>query len=119
VVRSKTEVIEAIRKFGVILDKVFSRFEIRLYGSYFNGSPTADSDIDVAVVCDEFKGIDYMLSLQILNRLRLDADLYIEPISMYFDELSSPLPGSIESAVAKASEVVYRSADFDLYSAKM
>jgi hypothetical protein len=30
-VRSKAEVVEAIRTFGLILDKVFSRFEIRLY----------------------------------------------------------------------------------------
>lgn len=110
-VRDKKDVISVCVQYGVLLESIFHNFEIRLYGSYHNGTPTKHSDIDVAVVCDEFKGIDYTLSLQLLNRLKTKVDSYIEPISMYFEELTNPLPGSIESQVSKSNELVYKSRD--------
>ncbi len=110
-VREKDEVLRVCREYGRVLEQVFENFEVRLYGSYHKGNPTKHSDIDVAIICDEFKGIDYILSLQILNRLKLNVDSYIEPISMCFEELAKPLPGSIEAQVAKSNELVYRSHD--------
>lgn len=107
--RDKKDVLEVCVKYGEVLEEVFQNFEVRLYGSYHNGTPNKHSDIDVAVVCDEFKDVDYILSLQILNRLKCKVDSYIEPISMYFEELNSPLPGSIEAQVSKSSELVYKS----------
>ncbi len=109
--RKKESVISACIQYGNLLESVFQKFEIRLYGSYHNGTATNQSDIDVAVICDEFKGIDYTLSLQILNRLKSKVDSYIEPISMYFDELTNPLLGSIEAQVSKSNELVYKSRD--------
>ena len=108
-VRTKEDVVQACIKYGKVLENVFQKFEIRLYGSYHKGLATRHSDIDVAVVCDEFQDIEYTLSLQILNRLKVDVDAYIEPISLYFDELKNPLPGSIAAQVAISNELVFKS----------
>lgn len=108
-VRTKEDVINACVKYGKVLENIFQGFEIRLYGSYHKGLATRHSDIDIAVVCNEFKGIDYMLSLQILNRLKVDVDTYLEPISLDFDELKNPLPGSIAAQIALSNELVFKS----------
>jgi predicted nucleotidyltransferase len=108
-VRTKADVIQACIKYGKVLETVFSGFELRLYGSYHEGNPTVHSHIDVAVVCNEFKDIEYTLSLQILNRLKVDVDTYIAPISLDYDEFHHPLPGSIAAQVAKTNELVFKS----------
>ncbi|MDR3227614.1 MAG: nucleotidyltransferase domain-containing protein [Prevotellaceae bacterium] len=48
-----------------------------VFGSYANGIPHADSDIDIAVV---IKNIDNLFDIQVdLMQLREDRDLIIEP----------------------------------------
>jgi uncharacterized protein len=49
-----------------------------LYGSYANGTNHKDSDIDIAVISDQFSGdvVDDMLKLM---RLRRNIDFRIEP----------------------------------------
>ena len=49
-----------------------------LFGSFANGSPQKDSDIDIALVVDEWVG-DYEDSVVPIWRLRKDVDFRIEP----------------------------------------
>lgn len=63
--------------------KMLQRNRIRLrsvymFGSYVSGVPTEDSDIDVAVVSDDFSG-DRIEDTVLLMRHRWDVDLRIEP----------------------------------------
>jgi predicted nucleotidyltransferase len=52
---------------------------VLLYGSYARGTPRRYSDIDVAIVVDEFSGD--LLSLKAkLFRLRRQIDVRIEPL---------------------------------------
>ena len=63
-------------------DKVKEKFRpaaIVLYGSYANGIPHKDSDIDVAVIFDGFTGDRYKTAV-ILWQLTEDISLDIEPI---------------------------------------
>lgn len=106
--RSRQDVIAACQRYGKALENVFGTFDLRLFGSYHRGDANEHSDIDVAVVCDDFAGIDDIIGLQILSRLKVNVDSYIEPISMTFTDLAAPLRGSIESFVAKDSTLVYR-----------
>ena len=47
-------------------------------GSYIDGTPTVDSDIDVAVIFDDFKG-DWLETTTLLSRLKRKVNLLIEP----------------------------------------
>ena len=51
---------------------------IILFGSYINGTPTAESDIDVAVIFDAFEG-DWLETATLLSRLKRKINLLIEP----------------------------------------
>lgn len=107
--RTKKEIIKSVLEYAKVVDRIFENVEVRLYGSYHNNTAGPQSDIDVAVISDDFKDMDYLLSLKILNRLRLGLDLDIEPISMTFDEFINPQIGSIACSVAASSEIVYKS----------
>ena len=47
--RSATAYAEEVRK-------VFNPISIIMYGSYVNGTPTIESDIDIAVIFDGYSG---------------------------------------------------------------
>jgi len=51
---------------------------IILFGSYINGTPTAKSDIDIAVIFDAFEG-DWLETATLLSRLKRKINLLIEP----------------------------------------
>jgi predicted nucleotidyltransferase len=70
------------------------RFNLRyafLFGSYAKGTADEDSDIDIAVVADDFSGdqIDDTLSLL---KLRRGIDTRIEPHAFLTDEFLSENP---------------------------
>jgi predicted nucleotidyltransferase len=50
-----------------------------LYGSHVNGTPHKDSDIDIAVIVDEFRG-DYLAASAGLFRLARGVNVRIEPV---------------------------------------
>ena len=52
----KETVVSIANQYADILRKEFSPAAIILYGSYVNGNPHKDSDIDVAVIFDGFTG---------------------------------------------------------------
>ena len=106
--RSKLDIINSAKKYGELLSTLFDDVEIRLFGSYHHGSANQHSDIDLAIISPDFSDIDYMLSLKLLNRLKINIDVEIEPISFTPDEIQNPQLGSIASIVAKDSEVIYK-----------
>jgi predicted nucleotidyltransferase len=109
VVRTKQEVIDLSKKFGYLVSSLFDDVEVRLFGSYYLGSPNANSDIDLAIISPDFVGMNYILSLKVLNRLKNKIALDIEPISLTPAEFSQPQLGSIAYAVKKGNELLYKS----------
>jgi predicted nucleotidyltransferase len=107
--RSKEEVIESSIKFGKEVSRLFDNVEIYLYGSYLKGTAKNESDIDLAVVSTDFVDMGYIVSLKILNKLRIPIDLDIEPIAILPDEMENPMLGSIASYIKKESQLVYKS----------
>lgn len=57
---------------------------IYLFGSYTNGTPNQDSDIDIAVIADDFSG-DVLEDTLWLMKIRRKVDLRIEPHAMKAD----------------------------------
>ncbi|NLN48495.1 MAG: nucleotidyltransferase domain-containing protein [Clostridiales bacterium] len=73
------ERIEKIAKdFGRLVQEELDVKYIYLYGSYVKGTQTEDSDIDIAVVGDDFSG-DPIADTLILMRIRRKIDNRIEP----------------------------------------
>jgi uncharacterized protein len=58
-----------------------------LYGSYANGSPHKDSDIDIVVVSKTFKHSRYEDSVRIA-KLRRTIDLRISPLAYHPDDFN-------------------------------
>ncbi|HEX3358599.1 MAG TPA: nucleotidyltransferase domain-containing protein [Tepidisphaeraceae bacterium] len=56
-----------IRKVVDDIARQFSPQQIILFGSYANGTPTADSDVDILVVM-QYRGREIAKSVEILNR---------------------------------------------------
>jgi predicted nucleotidyltransferase len=107
--RSKEDVIKSAVKFGEEVARLFDNVEVYLYGSYYKGTAKNESDIDLAVVSTDFVDMGYIVSLKILNKLRIPIDLDIEPIALLPEEISSPMLGSIASYIKKESILVYKS----------
>ena len=75
----KSEVINIVNKYADEVMKLFNPDKIYLYGSYAKGTARFESDIDVAIVFNEYDG-DYFESLKSLYKLRRNIDVRIEPV---------------------------------------
>ena len=75
----KNEIIDIAKKYKEQLKGQVEFDDIFLYGSYAKGSPKEHSDIDIAVVVEDFSG-DYSEAVKLLWKLRHKVDLRIEPI---------------------------------------
>ena len=67
-----------------------------LFGSHAEGRATKDSDIDVAIVSNDFSGSRYYDSLK-LSKIRNAVDVTIEPIAYRTDDfiMEDPLVSQI------------------------
>jgi len=82
---------EIVRKYAELLRNEMSISSVYLYGSYAKGTNSDDSDIDIAVVGDDFIGDPVEDTLRLM-RIRRKVDNRIEPHpfkSIDFD-LSNP-----------------------------
>lgn len=73
----RTEALNIVRKFATLVKNNYDCKEVFLFGSYAKGTNREESDIDVAVILDEFENtMDVQLELM---RLRRKIDSRIEP----------------------------------------
>ncbi len=74
---------EVVRKAVAFAKKVSEYLEFNsavLFGSYVNGKPREDSDIDIAfIISNADDNLDYYNLLITLNKLAMDIDSRIEP----------------------------------------
>ena len=75
----KGTVIDTVKQYANAVIKEFSPAAIVLFGSYANGDPCEDSDIDVAVIFNGFSG-DWLETSSKLWCLRHNVSFDIEPI---------------------------------------
>jgi len=74
----KGTVIDTVERYANAVKKEFSPSAVILFGSYANGTPNEDSDIDVGVVFNGFTG-DWLETAAKLWFLRHDISFDIEP----------------------------------------
>ena len=98
----KTTVREIALKYAEEVKKVLNPVKIILFGSYVNGTPWEYSDIDIAVVMDDYQG-DWYETHVMLCRLKRQVSIDIEPHLL--DE-TCDRSGFLEH-VKKTGEVIY------------
>lgn len=74
----KGAVIDIVERYAIAVTKEFSPSAVVLFGSYINGDPNEDSDIDVAVIFNGFTG-NWLKTSARLWGLKEDINLDIEP----------------------------------------
>ena len=72
-------VVNTVKQYADVVTKELSPAAIVLYGSYAKGNPHEDSDIDVAVIFDNFTG-DWLKTSSRLWKLTEDISFDIEPV---------------------------------------
>jgi len=107
----KSEVRIAAQKYTTEVIKALDPECVVLFGSFVNGTPHQESDIDIAVVFNDFQGnwLDATTVLQYLKRGIVndkDHDTYIEP-HMY--DVTDDRSGFLEY-VMETGEILYEKA---------
>ena len=74
----KTEVRSVALEYAKAVEKELAPKNIILFGSCINGTPTVDSDIDIAVIFDSFKGA-WLETATLLSRIKRKVNLLMEP----------------------------------------
>lgn len=73
----KTDAINIAKKYASKIESNFNLKSIYLFGSFAKGNQNNDSDIDIAVILDDY---DNLIKTQLnLMKLRRDIDSRIEP----------------------------------------
>jgi predicted nucleotidyltransferase len=95
---------EIVKAFGEIIKEKIKVRHLYLYGSYAQGTYSLESDIDVAVVADNFSG-DPIEDTLLLMKLRRKIDYRIEPRPFKTEDfnLSNPLAKKLN----KSSTIFY------------
>ena len=73
------QAIRKVKRFAEVVRQHLPVCDVLLYGSYAKGRPRRYSDIDVAIVVDEYSG-DLLDMKARLFRLRRQIDVRIEPL---------------------------------------
>jgi len=98
----KHTALENAKIYAAEVRKVFSPFAIVFYGSYVNGTPTPESDIDIAVIFDKYNG-DLLKDSAILWGLTMNISTLIEP--MLFDRTQDA--GKFIDDILNTGEILY------------
>ena len=101
----KKNVIEFIEKFRSALEQEHIRVQkIVLYGSWARGNAHDDSDIDLVVVSDSFKGKDYWERIDLLSKAIYQVFAPIEAVALTQEEWDNK--SNSVCAYAQQGEVV-------------
>ena len=102
----KEEVVRRARQYAAVVACEIPATQVILFGSWVNGRPHEDSDIDVAVVMHDVDDGDYLAVLRRLSHLCAPIDPMIEPHLM----LETGNNGGFLQEVQRTGEVIYRAA---------
>ena len=75
----KSTALKYAKEYAEKVKEACSPLAVIVYGSYINGVPTDDSDIDIAVIFDGFTG-DFLETSAMLYEITCEVSTTIEPI---------------------------------------
>ena len=95
-------VIDYAKKYADEVRKKYNPYAIVFFGSYINGNPHNESDIDIAVIYKGFIG-DWHAVSSVLWRLCENVNLYIKPILLDAENDKSGLAEN----VMRTGDIIY------------
>jgi len=98
---------KSIAEFARLLNERIRVECIVLYGSYANGEPNDDSDIDVAVVSVDFEEVPLWRRQEIIATATLNRDRRLAPIGYPSSEYHDPGRHSFLGEIIRTGRVVY------------
>ncbi|MCL2079063.1 MAG: nucleotidyltransferase domain-containing protein [Oscillospiraceae bacterium] len=107
----KKTVMKTVEQYAEAVTKELSPSAIFLFGSYINGHPHEDSDIDIGIVFDGFTG-DWMQTETWLWRLRRGISFDIEPHLLD----SADDKSGFAKHVIKTGQMIYQAGNSHLHS---
>ncbi|MEG1060786.1 MAG: nucleotidyltransferase domain-containing protein [Oscillospiraceae bacterium] len=99
----KATVVNAVEQYAQAVTREFKPHSILLYGSYAKGNAGDESDIDVAVVFNGYKG-EWLKDSARLWKLAFEVNHDIEPILVD----STKDPSGFVADIFKTGQVIYR-----------
>lgn len=103
----KEKVREIASEYSEAVKKVMTPDKVILFGSYVNGNPNAESDIDIAVLVKGVSGEDWYNARTLLHKIRWGIDNFLDIEPHLLDETQDP-SGFVEHVI-KTGEVIYQS----------
>jgi len=98
-VKTKNQIEKTVSEFVKEISKDFKINQVILFGSYAQGRPREESDIDIAIVSSDFQGKPEMEILQYLSRKSMQFDTSLEVVAFTPEDLASPDPRSFSYQV--------------------
>jgi predicted nucleotidyltransferase len=84
---NKSEIKKVSKFLQLLKQQGFSISRAILFGSYAKGKANPDSDIDIAVVSNQF-GQDITEEMMLLRKIALKVDSHIEPVPLSPEDLN-------------------------------
>ena len=104
----KTEVRQIANEYSQEVKRILNPDKIILFGSYVNGNPHDESDIDIAVLVSGINGENWYNARIKLQDIRWNKANFIDVEPHLLDESRDP-SGFVEHVV-KTGEIIYQSA---------
>ena len=89
------------------LSKQISIEKVILFGSYAKGNTHKDSDVDIAVFSDYFKGMSRVDGIHFLLLRAMDYDIDLEPQPFTMDEYKDPV-GLVQDILKTGIEIPFQ-----------
>ncbi|MBF0360704.1 MAG: nucleotidyltransferase domain-containing protein [Oligoflexia bacterium] len=107
-VRTKEQILDLVKQYVDFVDKSIYVEEAYLFGSCAKGFHSEWSDIDVAILSDDFEFIPKPVGMKILTRMAQHFESMIEPVVLRPSEKENPIIGSLAHEIFKTGILILK-----------
>src|SRR3972149_3444312 len=105
--RAEDQIRAAVREYVRALRPAVRVQEVILYGSYVSGQAREESDIDIAVLSDDFAEMSKLEVIQVLAHRRIHCDSMLMPVGYTPEQFDDP-DNAFTREIARTGKVIYR-----------
>jgi uncharacterized protein len=106
-VEAKTDIKRIIKNYIRHLESDIKVQKVILFGSHARGQTREWSDIDLAVVSDDLKGLDQLHRIELLSPARRGCDTSLEPLGYTLEEYENASHLTFLGEIKRTGKVIY------------